>query len=94
LLVLFSVLFVNCGYNIKVYLRIVTHAIPLRVSKNTSDSVHNQVGSKSLPKNLEMQVSKMEFIIEKKMNKKHSKNIRISLLKGIGMIRAEIGIQK
>jgi hypothetical protein len=41
-----------------------------------------------------MQVSKMKFIIEKKINKKHSKNIRISLLKGIGMIRAEIGIQK
>jgi hypothetical protein len=34
LLVLFSVLFVNCGDNIKVYFSIVTHEIPLRVRKN------------------------------------------------------------
>jgi hypothetical protein len=33
LLVLFSVLFVNCGDNIKVYFSIVTHEIPLRVRK-------------------------------------------------------------
>jgi hypothetical protein len=51
LLVLFSVLFVNCGDNIKVYFSIVTHEIPLRVmKKTTSDSMHNQVGSKSPPK--------------------------------------------
>jgi hypothetical protein len=44
-LVLFSVLFVNCGDNIKVYFSIVTHEIPLRVrKKNTLDSMHNQVG--------------------------------------------------
>ena len=35
MLVLFSVLFVNCGDNIKVYFSIVTHGIPLRVRKKT-----------------------------------------------------------
>ena len=35
MLVLLSVLFVNCGDNIKVYFSIATHAIPLRVRKNT-----------------------------------------------------------
>ena len=33
LLVLFSVVFLNCGGNIKVYFSIVTHEIPLRVRK-------------------------------------------------------------
>jgi hypothetical protein len=47
---LFSVLFVNCGDNIKVYFSILTHEIPLRVrKKNKSDSMHNQVVSKPPP---------------------------------------------
>jgi hypothetical protein len=35
LLVLFSVVFLNCGDNIKVYFSIVTHEIPLRVRTTT-----------------------------------------------------------
>ena len=44
LLVSFSVLFVNCGDNIKVYFSIVTHEIPLRVIKKTHVGLDAQSG--------------------------------------------------
>ena len=44
LLVLFSVLFVNCGDNIKVYFSIVTHEIPLRVIKKKHVGLDAQSG--------------------------------------------------
>ena len=44
LVVLFSVLFVNCGDTIKVYFSIVTHEIPLRVRKKTHVGLNAQSG--------------------------------------------------
>ena len=44
LLVLFSVLFVNCGDNVKVYFSIVTHEIPLRVRRKKHVGLDAQSG--------------------------------------------------